>query len=383
MLVSQVYSLMNDTVKEIFGETEIVQEDLSNVVDIGKSIIDNDNIDNYVRKLVNHIGKVVFDNKKYTGNVPSVFMDSWEYGSILEKISSDIPEVQENESWNLQNGISYNDDVFHQPSVSAKFYNSKITFEVPMSFTERQVKESFSSSTQLNGFMSMLFNSVENAMTIRIDSLVMKNINNMTAETLEDDILLADYTTSGVKAINLLKLYNVKFDLTLTKNAALTDFEFMRFSTFIINLQKDRMSKISTLFNVGKKRKFTPSKNVTTVLLSDFASSMGVFLHSNILNKDLVKLDNFDTVPYWQGSGTSYDFDSVSKIDVKTASGAEVSVTGILGVMFDKQAVGITNLDRRVTTNYNASAEFYTNYYKFDAGYFNDLDENFIVFFIG
>lgn len=383
MKVTQIYDILNNSVGEILGETMVIQEDLSNIVDLGKEIVDTDNVDNYVKKLVNHIGKVIFDNRVYSGSVPSVFMDSWEYGSILEKITSEIPESTVNESWNLTDGESYNDDIFYQPKVSAKFFNSKVTFEVPISFTELQIKESFSNANQLNGFLSMIFNSVEKAMTIRIDNLVMKAINNMTAETLENDILLADYSTTGVKAINLLKLYNDKYDLTLTKDKALTDSNFIRYSTFIINLQKDRMSKISTLFNVGGKAKFTPSSELTTVLLSDFASSIGVFCGSELQNQEHIKLQNFDTVPYWQGSGTDYSFEEVSKIDVKTSSNKEVSVTGIIGVMFDKESVGVANLDRRVTSNYNAKAEFYTNYYKLDAGYLNDLNENYIVFFIG
>ena len=84
----------------------------------------------------------------------------------------------------------------------------------------------------------------------------------------------------------------------------------------------------------------------------------------------------------WQATGKDYAFEDVSKIDVTSASGAHVSVSGVLGVMFDRDALGVTNLDKRVTTNYNAKAEFFNNYYKFDAGYFNDTNENFVVFFI-
>lgn len=313
-------------------------------------------------------------------------MDAWEFGSILQKIDADLPQATENESWNLTDGESYNQDIFYQPKVSAKFYNSKVTFEIPVSFTERQVKESFSSRTQLNGFISMIFNSVENAMTLKIDSLVMKALNNMTAETLIDDLMgdtEIDMTVSGVKALNLLKLYNDKYDTSLTKDKAYTDADFIRYSSYIINLYKDRLSKISTLFNVGERERFTSSEDLSIVLLSDFASATNVFLSSDVYNKDLVSLPKYETVPFWQGSGLGYDFEDVSKIHVKTASDEVVEVDGIVGVLFDRNAVGVANLDRRVTTNYNAKAEFYTNFYKLDAGYYNDLNENFIVLFIG
>ena len=391
MKVTQLHTLVNAVTQEVLGETAVVAEDLSNVVDIGKTIIDSDNVDNYVKKLVNHIGKVIFQNRLYSGGVPSVLMDSWEYGSILEKISADLPEATINETWALEDKKDYSPDVFYKPSVSAKFFNSKVTFEIPMSFTEIQVKESFSSKEQLNGFISMLTTSVENAMTVRLDALIMRTINNMTAETLVAELnkaavgapVVIDKTATGVKAVNLLKLYNDANGSTLTAADAIIDPDFIRFATYQISMYSDRMAKISTLFNVEGAERFTPKDLQHIVLLSDFAKASETFLASNTQNAEMVALPKHETVPYWQGSGTGYSFDDVSTINVKTASKADVNVKGILGVIFDRDALGVSNLDRRVTTNYNPRAEFYTNFYKFDAGYYNDLSENFVVFFVG
>lgn len=383
MDVKQIYSIMNDVTTEILGNSEIVTEDLTNVVDVGKEIFSNTSMDNYVKSLVNRIGKTVFVNRPYSGSVPSVFMDAWEYGSVLEKISADIPQATANESYDLVDGREYKQDIFYKPSVSAKFFNSKVTFEVPMSFTERQVKESFSSATELNGFLSMLYNAVDKSLTIKVDSLVMRTINNMIAETIHAEYgETALSEKSGIKAVNLLKLYNDKFTKTLTPDQALTDADFIRFAAFEMGVYKDRLSKISTLFNIGKKERFTSSDRLHTVLLSDFSESANVYLNSDTFHNEFVKLPQAETVPYWQGSGTAYAFNSISSINIKTSEGEAVTASGILGVMFDSDALGVTNLDKRVTTNYNAKAEFFNNYYKFDAGYFNDLNENFIVFFV-
>lgn len=376
MKITQLHTLVNTVTQEVLGETTLVQEDLSNVVDLGKEIIDTDNVDNYVKKLVNHIGKVIFVNRLYAGGVPSVLMDSWEYGSVLEKITADLPIASENDSWNLTDGETYNQDMFYQPSVSAKFFNSKVTFEIPMSFTERQVKESFSSAAQLNGFISMLQTSIENAMTIKLDALIMRTINNMIGETLVGD-------TTGVRSVDLLDKFNTEYTKELAQAQALKDPDFVRYASYVIGLYVDRLSKISTLFNGGGKERFTPKDLLHVVLLSEFEKASSTFLQSETFNKDLVALPNHETVPYWQGSGTTYDFADTSAINVKLASGTEHEQTGIIGVMFDRDALGVTNLDRRVTTNYNAKAEFYNNFYKFDAGYYNDLNENFVVFYLG
>ena len=401
MKVTQLYTLVNAVTKEILGETAVVNEDLSNVVDIGKAVFDATSVDNYVKKLINHIGKVVFQNRAYAGSVPSVLMDSWEFGSVLQKVSMSLPEATENESWALVDGKEYKQDVFTAPKVEAKFYNSKVTFEIPMSFTELQVKESFSSAEQLNGFVSMITTSVENSMTVKLDALIMRAINNMAAETLVAGIgsgiagaKTLDFTKTSGTAVNLLALYNTSATTKVKVSNALQTPEFIRFATYTIGIYADRMSKISKLFNVGKKERFTPVDMRRTVLLSDFAKAAVTYLQADSQNPDMLALPQHDAVPYWQGSGTDYALSSIGILDVKTASGETVKVpaegagagkknAAILGVMFDRDAVGVSNLDRRTTTAYNAKAEFYNNWYKMDAGYYNDLNENFVVFFIG
>jgi len=388
MKVTQIYALVNEATKGMLGETLVVEEDLSNIVDIGKSIINADDVDTYVKKLVNHIGKVVFSERLYAGGVPSVLMDSWEFGSVLEKVSTEMPEATESDSWKLTAGQEYSPNFFYEPKVSVKFFNSKITFEIPLSFTEMQVKESFSNANQLNGFLSMLTTSVENSMTVKLDALIMRTINNMIGETLYDGLFdgtVLNTATTSVKAVNLLSLYNAEYGTTLPADKVLTDSDFIRYATYTMGLYVDRMARVSTLFNIGAKQKFTPKDMQHLVLLSDFAKASETFLVSNIQNPDRVTLPNHETVPYWQGSGTDYAFSEVSAINIVKAGGTDlsVSVDGILGVIFDRETIGVSNLDRRVTTNYNPKAEFYTNFYKFDAGFYNDLNENFVVFFVG
>lgn len=410
MEVKQIYTLINSVSSEVLGKTDIVNEDLTGIVDLGKEVFNQSAVDNYVKSLVNHIGKVIFVNRPYAGKVPSVLMDAWEFGSVLEKISADVPEAEENDTWDLKDGTEYKQDVFHKPTVTAKFFNSKVTFEVPVSITERQVKESFSNAAQLNGFISMIYAAVEKSMTIKADALIMRTINNMIAETVladakafggtKDNLTSADLSSaSTARCVNLLKLYNDWYfpatpgtgdgELTptpnpdaLTADKAITDPDFIRFASYIMGTYADRLQSISTLFNVGGKERFTPKDMLHVVLLSDFAKAAQTYLYSDTFNRGDVLLPLAETVPFWQGSGQNYDFASTGHIKVKESGGKDVEITGVLGVMFDRDALGVCNLDRRVTTNYNAKAEFFNNYYKFDAGYFNDTNENFVVFFI-
>lgn len=377
MKVTQIKDLVNSSLKEVNGSSVLLKEDLSNVVDIGKELLNNDDIDNFVKKLVDRVGKTVFNDRVYQGSAPSVLMDAWEYGSVVEKIDSDLPKVEENDSWKLEDGKSYDQDIFYQPKVSAKFFNSKVTFDIPMSFTKMQVESAFNSATELNSFISMLMVKTQNAMTVNLDGLIMKTINNFTANVIN--------AKKGMQVVNLLDMYNKTAQTKVTVDNALTSPDFIKFANLMINTYRDRLTKMSTLFNQAGLNKFTPVDNQHLVILSDLASASKVYLESDTYNQDNVKISNYDTVPYWQGSGTTYGFKDTSKIDIAIKDGTqtkEVIQSGILGVLFDTSALGVSCQNPRTTTAVNARAEFYTNFNKYDAMYYNDLNENFVVFMI-
>ena len=377
MEIKQIYPLVNEATNEALGVEGLVQEDLSNIVEVGNAVFNANAMDKYVKALVNRIGKIIFVNRVYEGSAPSVLMDGWEYGSVMQKVSMGLPEATENETWELVDGQSYDPHIFHAPKgVVAKYYNKYVTFEIDMSFTENQLKMSFNSVTELNGFISMLYTQVENSMTVKLDELIRRTINNMIAETV--------HTNNGARAINLLTLYKSAYpaDTAITAATALNNPDFIRFAAYIIKVTHGRMRTMSTVFNEGNQPRHTPTDMSHIVLLEDFASGADVFLQSNTFHDELSALPTAERVPYWQGSGTSYAFADVSKINVKTAGGNVVEQGGILGVMFDRWALGVANIERKVTSQYTPNAEFFTNFYKYKAAYFNDFNENFVVFFV-
>lgn len=380
MEIKQIYEIVNNATKETIGDSALLTEDLSNIVDVGTAVFNASAFDAYVRSLVNHIGKVVFVNRPYRGSAPSVLMDAWEYGSVVEKIHSEMPEAVENESWELTDGASYDPHVFHKPKAEAKFFNKMTTFEIEASITEMQVKQSFSNATQLNAFVSMLFNEIDKAMTVRTDALIMRTIANMIAETKKD----AAATSATTRAVNLLTEYNTQFSPnTITAADAIYTPAFIRFAAYKIALYTDRLTRMSTLFNVGGKQRFTPKDLQHIVLLSEFASAADVYLQSDTFHDEYTRLVNAERVPFWQGSGTDYAFGNTSKIDAVAASGGDrQQITGVLGCIFDRDALGVMNNNQRVTTQYNPKAEFTNYFYKKDARYFNDLNENFVFFYV-
>lgn len=386
MQITQVYTLVNSATAEVTGKESVLNEDLSNTVDLGNTI---QNLDDWANKflnaLVDHIGRVVFVNRPYPGLAPSVLRDGWEYGSVMEKIASELPVATENESWELTDGASYDPFIYTSPKAEAKFFNKRVTFEINRSIMDRQLRSAFSNGTQLNAFVSMLFNEVEKSLTIKNDALVMRTINNFIAETFYADHPGGTYNgRTGIKAVNLLYQYNQAFSQNLSAAAALTDGAFLRYASYQMGLYVDRLRRMSVLFNIGARERFTPSDMLHIVYLSEFEKAAGVYLYdaANQFNSEALKFPKAEVVPFWQGSGTGYAFSSTGAINVTTQAGHTVSASGILGVMFDHDALGVMNENSRVTTQHNARAEFTNYFYKRDAQYFNDLNENFVVFYV-
>lgn len=403
MKVKQVYDILNAMAKEILGETAIVNEDLTNVVDIGKSIFDATAVDNYVSRLINHIGRVVFVDRSYSPVIPSIMKDNWEFGSIMEKIDCDMPESTANPKWQLANGQTYNQDVFVTPTgVRAKFFNDGVTYQVPMSFTDDQVKESFSSAQQLRGFFTMVETKIRNRLNIDYANLTRATINSFIGATIFRDFS-AKYsaetkkftfgTDSYNRSVNLLGLYKEEHtDSQLTPQTCLKDLDFIKFASYKMGLYVERLRDMSTLFNIGGKERFTPTDLQHFVLLNDFKKAADVYLQSDTFHNEFTKMPESEGINYWQGTGTDYSVGDLGRIHVKikvTTDGTtyvdkEIDTDGaiILGCLFDNDALGINNEKSKTTSHYNASGDFINNFYKSFARYFTDHDENFVVFFV-
>lgn len=385
MQVAQIAPLVNSITQEMTGEIPLLNEDLSNVVDVGTAIFGLD-YDRFTKDLVDHIGRMIFVNRVYDKGMLPLLRDGWEYGSVLQKVHYiKLPEATENETWELNNGQSYDPNIFYGSDVASKFFTKRVTFEVDISLVEEQVKSAFDNSGQLAAFIAMIETAVDNSITIKLRGLEMRTINNMIAETLHNDIPGAGYTNyTGNRVVNLLKLYNTAFTKTLKADAALYDSDFLRFAASVIRKIPRRLAELSTLYNVGGAERFTPPDRLDIIMLNDFKENLGVYLYdaNGQFLTDNLRLPNSYSVSYWQGPGTSYDFDDISSIDVTTASGHTVNASGIVGIMYDHDAMGISNLKRKTTSNYNPKADFTNYFHKAFAGYWNDLNENMVVFMV-
>ena len=372
----QISTFLNSAIAEVVGESEIIKEDVSNIVTVGNAI-PTASLDTIFNKIIDKIGSTIIVSKDYEGSPLGLMVDEWTYGSILEKIRIDLPETTDNKSWSLVKGESYDCFKFSPPTVRAKYFNKAVTFEIAMSFTTEQMKDSFRNADTATGFWNAVENAIRTSMTANTEMLEYRAVTNM--------IALKIHNNNNV--INLLSEYKTDTGITdLTSKKALNNPEFLRYCAKKISMYSDYIKSLSMLYNNDGYITHTSDVDKRLILLSDFAKSVEYNLYSTTFNDEFVKIGNYTTVPYWQGSGTTRTFANNSKIDltVTDLNGEKQTVqkSGIVGVLFDVNGCCVCRRNYRVLSMPVPKGEFINYWYKFDAMYMNDTACNFIVFTI-
>lgn len=383
--VAQIYSILNSVAEQALGEKAITVVDTGSFISLGDAIVSsNTAVDKFVGALTDRIGRTVFSVRRYVSDSRQMVRHPFEYGTMLQKIYVDVPEYNENNAWEIgaENYVPEYAPVI-KPSVKQKLFNKVSTWEVDMTIPDRILKTAFLNETAMAVFIDAIFTAMDNSMEMALEYCADLTRANFMANRLQNP--------TATTAINLLTAYNTATKASLKAEKALSDPDFLRYASLQIGLWTRRMSRMSRVFNTENYARHTPADLLVLDLLDEFVSGVSTYLMSDTFHDELVRLPYYNAVPFWQGSGTAFDVTSTSAINVKisnTGGGSDgtspitVAANYILGVAYDYQAMGVTIVDRHTTTERNNKDE-YTNYYsKANYGYFNDLSENGIVFYM-
>lgn len=401
METKQIASLVNTMAAETVGESELVQEDLSNVVEIGNTIANAIGYEQFTNSLVDRIGRVIMVNREYETAAPDILHRGTgiPYGSVTQKIRVKLPPATTNDSWAVgqtwtpgagwsadPSDLPTNDNaspfITVRPEVEATYFNGQGTFEIDMTFPTIQNRSAFSSPAEWRRFVDTVENRIFQAKTVFKDALTQRVINNFIGEKL----------AVGNAIIDLVSMYNTAYGTSITNAQAVYNKDFLRYAGYIISLYTRRLRRMSRLYNTAGYDTFTPTDRLRFVALDMFTDAIETFMESDTFHAEMVGLKTaYSTVNYWQGSGTepAVDFATSAALNIKTASGNVINSSAvsntyyIVGVMFDVEAAWQEYDNPRVTSQYNPRNERTTFFYKEDVRYCNDLAENGVVFTFG
>lgn len=378
-LVSQISNIVNDSVKDALGKVSgVTKIETSDIVSMGKAIDDYDLYEGFFGALVNRIVKTVYFVRTYTGNTRSVLRDEHEYGAFVQKVYYDLPNAVDNATWDIPDGSGdYKQvspfDVEGTVAVSSLIFGGKGTWSIEILRPIEQIKSAFTDPSSMSAFIEGIYVTVENAFKLEEERLVALAVNTAMADSLD-----------GGKARNLLAEYNEKFTQSLTVDTCLVDADFLRYASKEINRTVDNMSVMSTAYNKAGYATFTSKDNMIVEMLAEFASASDMYLQSDTFHNELVKLPNYEKVPFWQSSGANFGFNDCSSIDIEHDDlSGEISQSGIICFVHDVENVACYFGSRRSWEMVNPRSEVVIHGEKAEKGFSVDGHANATVFYVG
>lgn len=399
MKVNQISTILNDVYAEVLGAENMIQDDLSNIVSAGQIITSStfgDNFDNYAGKIIDKVGRSIFVDRAYRASDLGIWRDSWEYASMLEKVRCEVGSYTNNDEWTLLDGTDAGTDPdynstdivdklfkFVAPEVQAKYFNLKTTFRNKISITRKQLRSAFNGASEMGRFIAMIENRIRTKQEIGKQELERRVVTNLAC---------AAYASGGANVVDLKAVLGS--DKTFAQ--ALKDQDLLRGIGETITMTRNLLKEPSKLYSVTKAfMNFTPEDLQRLIILDDVDVALRFNLYGDTFNEEFVKLDGYKTVPYWQGRKDSSGTDTLAnraKVNalalVNGDDGAVskkeiVSIGSLVGVLFDRDAAMICNEEPEVRSQYNADGNFTNFFYNYDCSYYNDFDENVIVFVWG
>lgn len=374
----QVYTIVNSLAEQSLGLKDLTPTNASFVA-VGDTVLKSDeNKEAFYKALTQLIGRTTIEVIMFK-HKSRLRREGIDYGLALRKIRIGLPKAIQNDSY-ITDSAKDPFELF-KADVEQSIFSSFTTWSTPLTVPESLLlKTAFKDAASMGAFIEGHLTAMETSMELSI-----ANMENL----CRCSYIARKYKAGNLKAINLLSEYNaLQGNTVLTPTKALQDRNFLLYASSRISLFIPRFKKPSKLFNSGEMPNVSRDNSICLDVLADFASACKYYLQSDIYNKDLVALPKYEEIPYWQGTGKDYGFTSTGKVTVelgdKDEDGEEITttVTGVLAVMYDDKAMGVTVENMRTPSIYNPRQEYFNYFPKADIGFYNDMDENGMIFYI-
>lgn len=386
LTATQIYSIVNEVATQAMGTTAIKVVDNTGLVSLGVEVLGSDATkNNFINALTDRIGRTIVSFRAYHSHFPDFERDSIEWGNILQKLKIGMPDAEEDQSYDLTDGTSVDQYKINKAKVNQLLFTSETPWQTHITVHLDELEKAFIDSNAMGAFISGMFGEVQNRIELAMENLSMDCVNNYIGEIYKRK------TTAPHRVVNLISEYKEKTTIDFTTNPqdALDDEGFLKYVVRRINSISSTMEYMtngyynatSGLVTGGTSNAYTrhtPKSEQKLMLFIDMVNALKTNMNSKAFNMEQVAIDiPFTTVPFWQSLQTP------SEISVKTASGTAVTQSLVMGVMFDREAMGTFKKKyTSLTTPINAAGKYYNVFYHMITMYFNDLTENGVIFLL-
>ena len=335
--------------------------------------------------------KSIYSSRAYSPIYPSLERDTAVWGGIVRKVTILDLDLIDDAAFSLTDGQTGPDPflVNKQKAVQFNFYGGNVK-ELVVTTTEDQLRQAFSSSADFGSFMAAQAQNLINQLNQKLEAESRITVNNMIAAAITAD--------SNERVIHLLTEYKAATgNNTITAANYLSAAEFEPFAKWMygrLNTLKRFMAERTSMFHANitsyngaalskSIMRHTPEEFMNIYMLSEFMDQVDSSALSGIYNEEILQIGNFERVNYWQSIKAPDSINVVANVlqadGSCAATEAAVEATGIVGVLFDYEACGITVIDEGVRSIENPRGRYFNNWYNWTSRWFNDQTENFVV----
>lgn len=383
----QIYTIVNEVAKQAMGIDAIAVIDNTGLIALGNTVLGSDATkNNFVNALTDRIGRTIVSFRAYHSHFPDFERDSIEWGNILQKIKIAMPDAEADQSYDLTNGISTDMYKVNKPTANQLLFTTETPWQTHITIHLDMLEKAFINAYEMGAFISSVFGEVQNRIEVAMENLSMDCVNNYVAEVIKEK------TNRPSRIINLVTEYKDKtgVDHTTEPLNALDDEEFLKYFVRRVNSLSSVFEYMTTNIyndtaiyegagNSGAYSRHTPKSEQRMMLFIDLVNALKTNINSKAFNMEQVAIDiPFKTVPFWQSLQTP------AGINVKPASGGTaITQSLVMGIMYDREAMGTYKKKYRTsTTPVNSAGLYYNVFYHMITMYFNDLTENAVVFLL-
>lgn len=378
MRTQQIYSIINTLNGQMTGALDITVVDTSTFVSYGDAVLSSsDATEGFLNVLCMQIYKDIVEGRAYKSHMKNYIKDSATFGAIVRKISVDMPDLVEEKAIELTDGDSVDQWEVKLPVAEQHLFASRTPYSAFITIQRRWLREAFKSEGNMETFIASVFMKVQNKLELSIENLAKSALNNYAG------------LAKATQTINLVTMYNAETESELeTGIKALHNPDFMRYAVGVIKETMVQFNTMSKLYNYDGKERFTPYANQELAILGKFKTQLETVALYGAFNDEYINLAHKTLIPYWQGSGKTapLDFANYAKIAVKVRTPKseetkDVTLTNVVAMLHDTNAVGAyRQMEDVLTTPVNARGMYYNTFWHEQQSWFNQTDENFVIF---
>lgn len=372
--VNQIYDLCNQIFQQMTGRTDIEAVDSASLVAMGNEVSNLGKNDLWLNTLARRIGLTIDSYRVYRNRFSDLYRTQVEWGALVQKLTVEMPDAVADDMYKVgqMNGQALDHYIINNPKAKQKIFDKETPYSFFITMQEKMLTEAFLNAGAMSSFVNQVFGKVQNKIEVVLEDLARVALVNMMCNL------------STKQEIKLVTLYNSKTGSTLNPQSALFDPAFMRFAIGMMNNIASKLETMSVLFNTDGYDRFTPKSEQRFYVLADFITQLETVVQYAAFNPQYVNKSVDIAVPYWQGVKEGDDINDIavlSKVIGKVDSKVDKTIENVVGVLFDREAIGTFRQEEKVlTTPVNARGAYYNTFWHEKQMWFNDMSENAVIF---